>query len=186
MTENEVTEYIFINDEDPTADIALVFGTWHSRKDSVEKTVDLYHKGMLSKAVFSGGINKYSGEVEGNAMAMEAVKLGMPEKDILIENKATNTLENVLFSLQLIEETVGLKNVNTIVGVAKTFHARRALMTMRRYVPGHIELKVATYASSHNPVTKFNWTTTTEGRKKVMIELEKIKTYLAKGDLAEL
>ena len=103
MINEEISNYIFLNDVDLKGDIAFVFGTDNARKNAVEKVVELYVKGLVPKIIFSGGVNVYSGVIEAEEMAKEAIKLGVPKKDILIENKSANTLENVLFSLKVID-----------------------------------------------------------------------------------
>lgn len=186
MNVDEITKYIFLDDIEPQGDIAFVFGTGNSWKESIEKTVELYKKGLTSKIIFSGGFNKKYGIIEGEAMAKQAVKLGVNKKDILIENKSTNTLENDLFSIQIIDSEIGLQNVKIITAVVKNYHARRALMTLRKHIPKGIRLLAAAYDSEYYPFTKTNWHVTIAGRQQVIEEIEKIKTYLAKGDLAEL
>ncbi len=186
MTSEEITNYIFLDDTDLKGDIAFVFGTWNAWKGSVEKATELYKSGFVPKLIFSGGINKKTGVIEGEAMAEEAIKLGVPRNDVLIENKSTNTLENVLFSLGVIDKELGLQNIKVMTAVVKNYHARRALMTLRKHIPPHIQLKAAAYTSDYYPFTKENWTESDLGKEKVFEEVEKIKTYLAKGDLAEL
>ncbi|HMP67580.1 MAG TPA: YdcF family protein [Candidatus Paceibacterota bacterium] len=186
MNKNEITKYIFINDENPKGDLAFVFGTMNSWKESIEKTAELYKGGFVPKVIVSGGINKTTGIVEGDFMAIELEKLGIPKKDILIENKSMNTLENVLFSIEVIDKKIGLENIGTITAVVKNFHARRALMTLRKQISKHVKLKSAAYTSDKYPFTKENWHEIEIGKNKVMEEVVKIKTYFAKGDLAEL
>ncbi len=186
MTTQEITKYIFIDDKDPQGSIAIVFGTWNARKYSVEKAVELYKKGNVPKIVFSGGYNEKSGVVEGQIMAEEAIKLGVPSKDILIENRSRNTLENVLFSIDIIDKEIGLKNIESIIAVVKNYHARRVLMTLKKHIPPHIQLKATAYTSEFYPFTKENWYKSDLGKKKVFEEIEKINTYLAKEDIAEL
>src|SRR5690349_18404465 len=111
ISNEEITDYIFLDDIELRGDIAFVFGTWNARKGSVEKAVELYKNGSVPKMIFSGGMNKETGVVEGEAMAEEAIKLGVPRSDVLIENKSTNTLENVLFSLEVIDKVLGLQNI---------------------------------------------------------------------------
>ena len=119
-------------------------------------------------------------------MAEELRKLGVPSKDVLIENRSTNILENVLFSKEVIDKELGLQNVHVVTAVVKNYHARRALMTLRKQMPRSTQLKSAAYTSAHYPFTKDNWNDIESGREKVMEEVEKIEKYLAKGDLAEL
>lgn len=186
MNTNEITDYIFLDDKNPNGDIALVFGTWNARKESVERAAELYKNGFVPKVIVSGGVNPINGVVEGDLMARELEKLGVSSTDILTENKSTNTLENVVFSMAVIDQELGLQNINTITAVVKNYHARRALMTLRKHIPKNIQLKPAAYTATHYPFTKENWYNTENGNKKVMEEIEKIKIYLAKGDLAEL
>lgn len=186
MTNKEVTDYIFLDDTDLKGEIAFVFGTGKAWKESVEKAVELYENGSVPKMIFSGSVNKKTGMVEGEAMAEEAIKRGVLRRDVLIEKKSTNTLENVLFSLAIIDKELGLQNIKVITAVVKNYHARRALMTLRKHIPPHVQLKAAAYASDYYPFTKENWTESGLGKEKVFEEVRKIKTYLAKGDLAEL
>lgn len=186
MTISEITNYIFIEDKDLKGDIALVFGTWNAWKGSTEKAAELYKQGLVSKIIVSGGVNNESGMIEGDMMADEIIKLGVPKSDVLIENKSTNTLENVVFSREILEKEIGLKNIKTIVAVVKNYHARRSLMTLKKHMPLYITLKAAPYISAHYNFTKNTWMKSGSGKKYVLSEVEKIQKYLAKGDLAEL
>lgn len=186
MNTEETTKYIFLDDEDVTGDIALVFGTWFAWQESVERAADLYRKGLVKKIIVSGGSNEHTGFVEGEEMGKELEKLGIPERDILVENRAMNTLENVLFSKDIIERKVGLENIKTIVAVVKNFHSRRALMTLKKHMPSHIRLKSSAYQSRYYDFNANDWYTSEQGRQKVQGELEKIQKYLKKGDIAEL
>ena len=186
MDIKEITDYIFLNDKNPSGDIAFVFGTWNAWKESIEKAAELYKNGFVPKVIVSSGENPVTGASEGDLMALDLEKLGVPKKDILIEKKSTNTLENVLFSKKIIDKELGLQNIRIITAVVKNYHARRALMTLRKHIPKNIQLKSAAYASADYPFTKDNWHNVEDGNKKVMEEVEKIKMYLAKGDLTEL
>ena len=67
-------------------------------------------------------------------MANYLMELGVPEKDILIENRSRNTFENLTFSKTILEEQgLGKK----VVVVTNSFHALRAGVFMRRLkIPG--------------------------------------------------
>ena len=68
------------------------------------------------------------------------ISKGVLEKDIILEDKSTNTLENVLFSKKTIEEKIGFNNLKSIVTVTKHYHSRRALMTIKKYFPKNISI----------------------------------------------
>jgi uncharacterized SAM-binding protein YcdF (DUF218 family)/glycosyltransferase involved in cell wall biosynthesis len=70
-------------------------------EERVQYAVDLYKSGFAKHIIFSSG---YSYLIrEPFLMKSLAVSLGIPEKDILLEEKATNTYENVLFSKEIAE-----------------------------------------------------------------------------------
>ena len=108
-------------------------------------------------------------------MAEEAVKLGVQREDVLAENKSTNTLENVLFSLEVIDRELGLKNIKVITAVVKNYHSRRAMMTLRKHIPAHIKLRAAAYTSPHYNFTKDNWMESEIGRNRVLEEVNEIE-----------
>lgn len=187
MTNEEITNYIFLDDADQSGDIGFVFGTWNAFYDACKKAAEVCNKGLVPKLVVSGGVNKRSGLNEGDLMAQEIMKQGVSQGDIFNENKSTNTLENVLFSKEILDQKIGLNTIHIIVAIAKNIHMRRALMTLKRHMPSSITLKAAAYPSAYyGNITKENWYQSDVGRGYVVKELEKIKMYLAKGDLVEL
>lgn len=186
MKSEDITNYIFVDNRDCSGDVALVFGTWFAWREATKKAADLYKKGLVRKVLVSGGPNEHSGYVEGDEMALSLEDLGIPKRDILIENKAMNTLENVVFSKDILDRAIGLKDVKTIVAVVKNFHARRALMTLKKHMPPHIVLKASAYRLERQGFNRRNWHESEYGRRRVQEELEKIAKYLEKGDIAEL
>jgi len=178
----EITKYLFLEAPPRKSDVLLVFGTRHI--NPIHKTVELYKRGYAKYILFSGGKSKQTGKNEARTMAKEAIKMGISKDIIMIEDKAENTLENVKFSLNLLDKKIGLKNIKSITTITKHFHSRRVLMTLKKWAPKNIKIYPYTY-----PIydfTKNNWHTTNVGRFLVFDELEKIKKYLAKGDIKEL
>ncbi len=186
MTNNEITSFVFLEDNNPEGDIALVFGTVNAWAGSVTRAAELYSRGLVPKLLVSGGPNEKWGITEGDWMKAKLIERGVPEGAILNENKSTNTLENAVFSRDLIDKEIGLQNIKTIIAVVKNYHARRALMTLRKHFPDHIKFKSAPYYSEYYGFTRDNWQDSSSGRDKVYEELEKIERYLAKGDIKEL
>ncbi len=88
--------------------------------------------------VFSGNkseSNRNLWEVpEAQVFANEAMHLGVPKDKILLEEKATNTGENILFTKQLLEEK-GL-NIESFIVVQKPFMLRRVYATLLKQWPG--------------------------------------------------
>jgi uncharacterized SAM-binding protein YcdF (DUF218 family) len=70
---------------------------------------------------------------EAEVFAEEAIKIGVPRENILIENKATNTGENIAFTKKLLEEKH--ITVQKIIVVQKPFMLRRTFATFKKVWP---------------------------------------------------
>lgn len=90
--------------------------------------VHLYHQGLASLIIFTGGFGKITKDIffkpEADIFATEAIKLGVPQKHILIENQSRNTHENVVLTKKLTENN-NLKIRQAII-VTKPYYERRA------------------------------------------------------------
>lgn len=71
--------------------------------------VHLYKKGKTKKIIMSGS-SVYSPYVEAQIMKLYAIEFGVPEEDIIIEDKAQHSTENVWYSYQLAKK-LGFKNI---------------------------------------------------------------------------
>lgn len=82
-------------------------------------------------AVVSGGQGPDEHMTEAQSMFDELTKLGIDPSRILLEEKATSTRENILFSLDLIEEETGVRPQKIAV-VSSEYHLCRAGMLTRK------------------------------------------------------
>lgn len=178
----KITNYIFVNTGLEKADLALLFGTRH--QEAVAAAFDLYERKLAPKILISGGTNRVTGENEAMVIADKLISMGLNKIDIISDDKSTNTLENVLFSKEVIKKTIGWDNVNRIIVVVKNYHSRRVLMTVKKHFPEGVKLLVASYEICE--FNKNNWFESDKGKEKVLGEYEKIQKYLAKGDITEL
>lgn len=73
--------------------------------DRLLQTVILYKKGSIHKIMFTGGSGSL---IIDNPEAIYAkrflIEIGIPEKDILIEYKSTNTRENAVFTKSILDK----------------------------------------------------------------------------------
>ena len=88
--------------------------------------------------IVSGGLGRLTKEswsqTEAALFAEIAMKKGVPEKAILVEDRSTNTGENIQFTKQLLEEK-GLV-LNRFLLVQKPYMERRSLATFLKQWPG--------------------------------------------------
>jgi len=178
----KITDYIFLESNVQKADLAIVFGTRHN--EAIKMVYKLYRDGFIPKILVSGGRNRVTGESEALEMSQKLIKLGVKREDIISEDQSTNSLENVLFSKEVIKKKIGFENLKKIIAVVKHYHSRRALMTLRKHFLENIELIPITYEIYG--FKKDNWFESEIGKEKVMGEWNKIQKYLEKGDIEEI
>lgn len=117
------------------ADIAVVFGArvYASGKpsdalaDRVRTGVELYRQGLVPKLLFSGGPG--DGAIhETEAMRAMAIRLGVPDRDILIDSKGINTRATVKNTEQMFPELAATR----VLVVSHFYHLPRIKMSYQR------------------------------------------------------
>jgi len=116
-------------------------------------------------------------ESEADKFAAIAIQGGVPKDAILIENKSTNTGENILFTQQLLHQK-GLDPKNFIV-VQKPYMERRSYATFKKHWPNKNlvvtspQIPFDEYATNDIPIARVI---------NIMVgDLQRIKLYPAKG-----
>lgn len=94
----------------------------------IDKAITAYHRqkkrGQTSKIIFSGGKGSDENISEAEAMQAYAIEQGVPSEDTLIENKSVNTLENMLFSKNIMDSIS--PNKYSCTYVTSSYHVFRA------------------------------------------------------------
>jgi uncharacterized SAM-binding protein YcdF (DUF218 family) len=130
-----VWRYHQMNHEITTADAIMVLCSYDLAV--AERGAELFLEGRAPLLIFSGGLGAITKhfwkEPEADQFAAIAVKRGVPAGQILIENRSTNTGENVRFTRQLLAEK-GL-DPQTFILVQKPYMERRAYATFRKLWP---------------------------------------------------
>ncbi len=146
----------------------------------IQKAVELYHKGMVNKIVFSGNvINKEYGSYPFNEVKPYILEECVPEDDIIHENISLNTRQQAIEVVRLALENKWKK----LVLVASPEHQYRAYLTFLREVldtnSGLIIYNVP--ARNLNWFVDSGWGTRYE---RLCGEFERIEKYSALGHLA--
>ncbi len=87
----------------------------------------LFHAGKAEQVIVTGG-GLDTPPTEAEAMRALALKHGVPEERIIIEDKATRTLENALYTARIMED----RGWARALVVSDPFHLPRALFLFRR------------------------------------------------------
>ncbi|MBU0488719.1 MAG: YdcF family protein [Bacteroidetes bacterium] len=74
--------------------------------DRFLQALNLYKKGKAKKIMISGGDAGLisQGDIESHLLAEYFITLGIPESDIIIEDKSANTHENAKYSTEILKE----------------------------------------------------------------------------------
>src|SRR5579872_3600504 len=164
------------------ADLLFVFGTRIEEALRAQTACRLWREGYFKHAIVSGGITPGSDASECAVIKQAMVEGGVPAERILEEHRATNTGENVIFSLPVIAQALGLANIRSLICLGNTWTARRYPMTVQRHWPEVTKL-LLTVDSFATP--RELWHTDAEFRRRVLREWDKIEPYKARGFIAE-
>lgn len=94
-----------------TVDTMIILGAKVNRdgvsktlKLRLDKAIEYYNKDKDINIIVSGGQGKDEVMTEALAMKNYLLENGVDEKNIILENKATTTLENIIFSKEIMED----------------------------------------------------------------------------------
>ncbi|OXM16468.1 SanA/YdcF family protein [Paenibacillus herberti] len=115
----------------PQRQAAIVLGAalWNDvpspgLKERLDLALKLYENGRVDKLIVSGGLdNNGSKLTEAQGMRVYLVSKGVPKENILLENRATSTYQNLVFSRQVGEQ----QGITSYLIVTHEYHAPRAL-----------------------------------------------------------
>jgi uncharacterized SAM-binding protein YcdF (DUF218 family) len=117
------------------SDCILVLGSHDLRV--AERGADVYLQGLAPIIIFSGGLGNLTKDMwtqtEADLFATIALDKGVPREAIFIENKSTNTGENILFTQQLLKEKH--LDMQSFIVVQKPYMERRSYATFKRHWP---------------------------------------------------
>jgi uncharacterized SAM-binding protein YcdF (DUF218 family) len=164
------------------ADLLFVFGTRQDVGRRVDEASRLWREGFFRWSIVSGGVTPGSPFSECEIIKSAMVARGIPSERILEEHHATNTGENVIFSLPIIEAAVGLANIRSVICLGNSWTARRYPMTLHRHWP-EVEKMLLAVDSFETPLAL--WHTDPVFRTRVLAEWDKIEPYKAMGFIAE-
>lgn len=115
--------------ESHRADAGIVLGAavWGERlspvfQERVNHAINLYRGGRIKKIIFTGGRGNADEDTEAGLARRFAVANGVPDADILVEEKSTSTYENLEFTKPIAEKNA----IKTILLVSDPLHLKRS------------------------------------------------------------
>lgn len=115
----------------------------------ITKGVQLYEEGWAPVLMYSGAAAE--GDVS-NAEAMRNIsaKMGVPKKDMIIEEESKTTVENADFSAKIIKD----KGYKSIILVTSPYHQRRTYELFKKELP---EAKIINQSALDENWRKKGW-----------------------------
>ena len=95
--------------------------------DRITQALQLYRMGKIKKILITGGqgLNPTNTSSEAELLKRFLIMTGMPETDILIEEKSVNTRENAVFTKEFLEKN-GIATDQEFVLITSAFHMPRS------------------------------------------------------------
>ncbi len=179
-TIDKITNFIFIPSTVKPVDIIIVLGNDYTK--TMDLFANIYNEGYAKKILITGHSSRRDEVPESERFFRRAIQLGIPEYDILLENRATNTKENFIYSKELLSEGLKSGTISEVMIVCLAFHSRRALMTAQKWFSNSVNYVFFT-TSDQRGIKADSWRKTNIGKRRVLEEMERIGKYSIKGDL---
>lgn len=150
-----------------------------------QRGAELFLEGWAPLLIFSGGLGaitkKIWSEPEADRFARIAIECGVPQDKILIENRSTNTGENIRFTKQLLADA-GLEPSSFIL-VQKPYMERRSYATFKKFWPEKKVCVTSPRVTFPQYLDNYSSKELTEADViSIMVgDLHRIKVYPAKG-----
>lgn len=128
-------DYHHMHHQIKRADCILALGSHDLRV--AERAAELYLNGYAPLVIMSGGLGNFTKEMwtesEADKFARVAKNMGVPENAILIENKSSNTGENIQFTQNLLKKKGII--IQHLILVQKPYMERRSYATIKKQWP---------------------------------------------------
>ena len=123
-------------DEKAHCDVAIILGAATSDgevspvyRERINHGIWLYVNGYVDYLILTGGIGKGNEMSDAHAAKQYAIKTGVPEQVILIEEKSTITEENLEHAKAIMDE----HSLDTAIIVSDPLHMKRAMLMASDY-----------------------------------------------------
>jgi uncharacterized SAM-binding protein YcdF (DUF218 family) len=147
---------------------AIVIISGGETQQRVSEGVKLYQDGWAPFLIMSGAARD---EGTSNALAMKkmALSAGVPDKQIVVEEEATNTFENAL----KVKNIIQTQKITKMILVTSPYHQRRASQVFHMALRG-LPIEIINHSAKDSKWRKNGWWENNWARKITFSELQKI------------
>jgi uncharacterized SAM-binding protein YcdF (DUF218 family) len=172
-----------MNHQLAAADVVLVLCS----HDTIvaKRGAELFLEGWAPLLIFAGGLGSITRQLwrepEADLFARIAVEMGVPGEKILIENRSTNTGENVRFAKELLAQRA--LDPRQFIVVQKPYMERRSYATFKKVWPEKDVVVTSPQMSMDEYLGRYSHETlSAEDVISIMVgDLQRMRLYPAKG-----
>jgi len=174
-----ITNFLFYETDIPDK-VDLIFVFWNNYLNTMQDLKNLSNTVEFDK-IWITWWNELNWKTESEFFLEKGLSIGLEKELFIIENKAQNTKENVIFSKYILNEMEFKFNSKKVLIICKGFHSRRVLLTLNKYFYKDIDFYF--YHLNDWLSDKKNWASNEKTKNRIFKEIERIWTYLSKWDL---
>ncbi|MBE3573591.1 MAG: YdcF family protein [Moorella humiferrea] len=163
--------WLMVGDKDlQPADVIIVLSG--EQGERVATGVKLYQEGLAPRLLMTGGPVEWN-VAAADIMAEQAKFLGVPEKDIVLEKRATSTYENALYSLGILKKNCW----HSAIVVTSPYHLRRTRLAFNNAFRGS-GIRLSFYGAEDTWLDPTRWWLQDRGIEVVGLEYFKLAWYV--------
>lgn len=130
VTAVSIWQYASVDEKQP-ADTAIILGAGTADgeispvfRERIHHGIWLYQNGYVDTLIFTGGVGEGNARSDAWVAGQYAIERGVPEENILLEEKSTITQENIANAKKIMDE----KGYRTAIIVSDPLHMKRAML----------------------------------------------------------
>lgn len=178
------------DDDGGNAPVGIVLGCSYIpyMDERVDGAIELYKSGRVKKLMPTGTViadllpEKRMTEAE--YMAERMIKSGVKEEDIILENNARTTIENMICSQLEINRYFGNGTTCDVFIVSSPLHLRRSKMIADLYLPKNIKKRIYPCPTDRHGID--NWMNFPESVEQVNDEIAMMWVMIATGQAEDI
>ncbi|MFZ4739565.1 MAG: YdcF family protein [Bacteroidales bacterium] len=100
--------------------------------DRLLQAIDLYKQGKINKILLTGGTGQliHSNQYEASFLKSFAIKLGVPDSNIMVDSISYNTYQNAIFSKEILKKNYPCGGKFLLI--TSSLHTKRSLAVFKR------------------------------------------------------
>ena len=184
LKREQLTKLIFdgIRDNDKDGDCIFVFGGKSTNR--VLKAAKLFKEKRAPYILLTGGSSRWElPQTEAEWMKDQLLTFDIPEEKILLECEASNTTENVIASMFVLQKKFSLHKVRRLLVVSSPYHVQRCLLTLKTYMPKWVGYSLCPDDRPYDQ--SYNWWKAEKEKQRVIKEAHSIVKYIQEGILLD-